>query len=716
MKVVINSVASKMGGAATYLRHLARYLRTVANQADYTLIVPENAQRECAELAGERVTVRTSRWANRGPICHLLWEQVWLRWFLLVTRADLLINTSAYGLLFCPCPQTIILRNPVAFSRRYLRHLRQSGYAHRVPEVILRRELMRISALFSEKVFVPTDGMGRSVLEWIPQTRAKLRTARYGVELLPAPPGEKAWMRQLEERAPKGAVRLLYVSHYAKHKNFDTLIAAIPAIQERLGRPVRVVLTVRVGAGVEWCNWDTSATARAMRRLGVEDAVIALGTVPHEEIAELYRRCDLFVFPSYLESFGQPLAEAMASGLPVVASDEPVCRELCGDAAVYFKTLDPDDLARAVAGAMGDPALLSALRARGPRRAREFSWPGYFHKLLAEAQSAVSRQSRRPSPKGPSGVSAFLITLNEEANIRKCLQSLVWADEVFVVDSFSTDATVAICREFPNVKVFQRPFLNYASQRNWGLDHLPFRTPWIFVLDADEVVPPSLAAEILSKARNDTGRYMGYLGEDRHIFLGGHVRNATRCIVRLFRRGQGRYVRPVNEKLEIVGALGRFSNQVAHDTRKDLADWVAKNNRYSTMEAVEYFRARRKRPRPTLNRVHEVAIRIGSVAGDIGAAMEKVAASAPGPSSRGMGSLLVALVRPDLRRIALKKIFVRAPLRPVLKFLYMYLWRGGALDGARGLIYSLLAGWVEFQISCKVFESELRQEGRLREP
>ncbi|NOZ23699.1 MAG: glycosyltransferase [Planctomycetes bacterium] len=672
MRIVINAVSAKMGGAATYLRHLARALKNLPGDDEYILIVPGEARTECAQLVGGRALVLGSCRANRSALHHFVWEQVYLRLLLVIHRVDLLINTSAFGLIWPPCPQTIILRNPIAFSRRYPIHLKRTGDGRRVLDVFLRREMMRISGHCSAKVFVPTDSMGERVLRWLPQLRSKIVTNHYGVE---APPAKKAppfRVKDFDACVPSDAVVLLYVSHYARHKNFDTLVSAIPLIQHRLNRPVRVVVTARIGEGVRWCGWDTSVTAQKMRVLGVEDAVIQLGTIPHPDLPALYRWCDLFVFPSYLESFGQPLAEAMASGLPVVASDEPVCRELCGDAARYFDTFDPQSLASAVADALGNSALAKSMCRKGMERAAQFSWGRHFQELLREAKAVSGRKVRRPIVVG-SGVSVLLITFNEDPNIRKCLESLRWADGVFVVDSFSTDRTVEICREFAdaNVVVAQHPFEDYASQRNWGLKNLPFDTDWVFALDADEVVPRALADEVVEKVKRDDGRCAGYLGRDRHIFLGRPIRQATRNIVRLFRRGQGRYVRSVNEKLAIEGNLGQLSNRVLHDTRKGLADWVAKNNRYTTMEAAEYLRTKR--------------------------------------GGGGRVSVREVLTRADRRRIALKNLFVRMPCRAILKFLYVFLWRRGIFDGVPGLIYSGLTAWVEFQIGIKVFEMELRE-------
>src|SRR5919198_6772852 len=94
-------------------------------------------------------------------------------------------------------------------------------------------------------------------------------------------------------------------------------------------------------------------------------------------------------------------------------------------------------------------------------------------------------------------VSVLVPTLDEELNLPECLDSVNWADEVFVVDSFSHDRTVEIARE-RGAHVVQHPFESYSRQKNWALDTLPFRNDWVLIVDADERVSPELRCEIQS--------------------------------------------------------------------------------------------------------------------------------------------------------------------------------------------------------------------------
>src|SRR5262245_20738020 len=139
------------------------------------------------------------------------------------------------------------------------------------------------------------------------------------------------------------------------------------------------------------------------------------------------------------------------------------------------------------------------------------------------------------------GLTAIVTTLNEEANIRECLTSLAFADEILLVDSFSTDGTVAIARTFPKAKIVQREYLGSAAQKNWAMDQV--QTPWILIVDADERVPEALASEIeelLAKGPEATA----YGIRRRNIFLDREIRHSgwsTDRVGRLYARGAVRY-------------------------------------------------------------------------------------------------------------------------------------------------------------------------------
>jgi glycosyltransferase involved in cell wall biosynthesis len=194
--------------------------------------------------------------------------------------------------------------------------------------------------------------------------------------------------------APLVVVRLIYVSLYSDHKNLGTLLKAMPLLN-RIGA-VGFLLRTTVDPAWEGAAWtvthkDDLALAR---QPDIAPWVEFLGPLQAGQVEELYRQGDVFVFPSLCESFGHPMVEAMAHGLPIVASDTPVNREICGEAAVYFSALDPQDLAEKVNRLGRDRALREKLGAAGRRRAAvHFRWEDHVGRLLEAIEDSSSPRS-----------------------------------------------------------------------------------------------------------------------------------------------------------------------------------------------------------------------------------------------------------------------------------------------------------------------------------
>jgi glycosyltransferase involved in cell wall biosynthesis len=173
---------------------------------------------------------------------------------------------------------------------------------------------------------------------------------------------------------------LLNVSTYAIHKNIETVVEALPTLKRR-GSQVKFVNTMSREQTSDKTEYD--ALARRASELGLSKTIVEAGYLPHDQIHHLYRNADVFVFPSFTESFGHPLVEAMAAGLPVVASDTAVNRELCEDAALYFDVFDPGHLADRIASVFHDAEDQDLLSTRSLQRSHAFSWRTYVERLLA---------------------------------------------------------------------------------------------------------------------------------------------------------------------------------------------------------------------------------------------------------------------------------------------------------------------------------------------
>lgn len=278
-------------------------------------------------------------------------------------------------------------------------------------------------------------------------------------------------------------------------------------------------------------------------------------------------------------------------------------------------------------------------------------------------------------------VSVVIPVKNEERNIRRCLESLRWAEEIFVVDSQSADRTIKIADEQGGkvVQFFSQG--TYPKKKNWALENLPFRHEWVLIVDADEVIPAKLAEEISAVLRRPNG-YDGYYINRRFFFLGRWLRYCgyyPSFNLRLFKHRLGRYERmvasgagdnEVHEHVVLQGKAGYLHEDMLHYAYPDIATWVEKHNRYSNWEAQL-----------------EERFRWGDREGD----------------ERLIGRWL-------RHKRLLKSIYLRIPLRFLLRFFYAYIWKKGFLDGKPGFIFCVLLSFYDFLSWAKSFERKIQRE------
>jgi glycosyltransferase involved in cell wall biosynthesis len=277
-----------------------------------------------------------------------------------------------------------------------------------------------------------------------------------------------------------------------------------------------------------------------------------------------------------------------------------------------------------------------------------------------------------------SDIAVVVCVQDEELNLQTCLNSVTFADAVFVVDGGSTDATTQIAEEF-GAKVVLHTWPGYAAQKNWALDSLPIKTRWVLFMDADERVPPDLAEEILAAVGSPNGKDVGYYVARRMIFLGRWLRHTywyPDFNLRLFRLGSGRFEdRLVHERVVLNGTAGYLRNDLIHEDHRPIAAYVARLNRYSTLEAEEMFGFPNS----------DARLRVAS-------------------SFRGDWAA---------RRRALKeRVWYRLPFRAAIRFAWTMIVRLGFLDGRAGLIFTVLACGNEWLATAKLYEMRTRRPTR----
>jgi glycosyltransferase involved in cell wall biosynthesis len=184
-------------------------------------------------------------------------------------------------------------------------------------------------------------------------------------------------------------------------------------------------------------------------------------------------------------------------------------------------------------------------------------------------------------------LSVTIITYNEEKRIRDALESVRWADEIVVIDSLSTDATVDICREYTE-QVHQIPWHGFVEQKNIATEKTTH--DWILNIDADESVSPELAEEI-RRALVDRSAVVGYYMPRKTYYLGDWIQHCgwyPDYKLRLFRKQAGKWVgQALHEKVEVRGQAAYFRHPLYHYSYEDISDHLQRMDRYTTIAAAQ---------------------------------------------------------------------------------------------------------------------------------
>ncbi len=385
IRLFINGLAASAGGGLTYLRNVIPHLACRADAATTVLLNPA--------IRGEFGTlpnisfVETSE--GPGTVQRFVREQTALPNLIRLSESQVLISAGNFALWNCPVPQILLSRNSLYTSGDFLRDVRARGDYALWTDTLVKGWLARRSISRADITVAPSEAFARELSEW---SGRKVVPVHHGFDpdtfTSDATALPEAAQMQLQQG--QDALRLLFVSHYNYYRNFETLFRAIPILRSRLRqKKVKLFLTCRLNSAENPGTYRAESAASLANDLRESHDIVELGTIPYRSLHHLYRACHIYVTPAYAESFAHPLIEAMSSGLPVVASDLPVHREICGDAAMYFPRFSPQGLAERILEIQQSPELSEKLARNGLQRARDFSWNEHVERLIVLAQELV---------------------------------------------------------------------------------------------------------------------------------------------------------------------------------------------------------------------------------------------------------------------------------------------------------------------------------------
>ncbi len=382
----LDASAASSGSGPTYVRNVVPHLAARPDLRSTILIAPflrqefhDQSNISFVEFTHESV----------GAAARFVRSQRSVPGLVRRSGANVLLSAGNIALFRSPVPQILLSGNALYTSNDFFRDLMQRRDYGLWLDTKLKGLMAKWSVRVADCTVAPSEAFAAQIERW---TGIRARAIHHGFDRdiffrdTASLPSE---LKQKLERT-SDELRLLFVSHYNYYRNFETLIRAVGVLRKLVEpRQVRLFLTCRLQPGANPGSYRTEAAARLVQELGVDSNVVELGAVPYHLLHHVYRACDLYVTPAYVETFAHPLVEAMASGLPVIASDLAVHREVCGDAALYFPAFSPDLLAETVSRVAQSTDLFSTMSRRGLARSRDFSWKNHIDQIISIAETLL---------------------------------------------------------------------------------------------------------------------------------------------------------------------------------------------------------------------------------------------------------------------------------------------------------------------------------------
>ncbi|MCB9644868.1 MAG: glycosyltransferase family 4 protein [Myxococcales bacterium] len=400
MRIFINARSANMGGALTYLTNLLEVLPPLAGEHQFFLLAPPETQ----ALLQPKTDPALFQWIPLPKRQNDALDQLYLDvhhipQLLREHKIDVLFSSMGFGSFSAPCPELLLIRNTIFYCPIYREKMLKMGP---IPfSFHLKRMLGQLSILGADMVMFPSQAMKDLALLDLPSLQKPLPVLHYGFSkerflTHQTPVSPPPILHKMQQWKQQGYTLFLHVSSYALQKNLETLVEALadPRLRERKFKLITTLHREKTGEKELYDKLQ-----QRIQELQLQDIIHSSEHLPYDQLWSLYRAADAFVFPSFTESFGHPLIEAMSSELPLIVSQTPTNQELCLDAALYFETFSPSSCAQTLLQFLVQPDLAPKMAAASSKRSQDFSWTNYAEQLLSLLQEcASSRSSRRRWP------------------------------------------------------------------------------------------------------------------------------------------------------------------------------------------------------------------------------------------------------------------------------------------------------------------------------
>lgn len=342
------------GGAEIYALNLLKALTKIDSEDYYLVYLPSD------KVESFRVDKKNFKFKSKNfssPYLRTLWEQFFLPFELWKNKIDILFTTGNIDCFFSPCKRIVVIHNSLPFSAPEM-------FSSRLKLHYL-RNMLKLTSKTADKIITVSETARGEIIKYLNISPGRIKPIYHGFTVPDTIKDENS----IKERFGIRGKYILSISSVYRFKNYINLIRAFDIYRKRSKSNYRMVI---IGEAIEEDYYNQMIVE--IEKLNLKDYVVFINGLPHNELFSIYKAASLYVFPSYCESFGLTLVEAMAFGIPVITSNTSVMPEICQDAAIYFDPNNPNDIADKMLMVVQDRSLQQKLREKGLKRAQEFSW------------------------------------------------------------------------------------------------------------------------------------------------------------------------------------------------------------------------------------------------------------------------------------------------------------------------------------------------------
>lgn len=370
MRIAINALSAKTGGGVIYLNRLIYYLREIDNQDEYYIFVTRDNHGKIIAFKDPRFHV--IQVSIRSLLHRLLYEQFALPISVKRFNIDIVYAPAEIAPLMAPCPVVLGIQNSniyysVAIKRSIIEKFR----------LWILRYLAKVSSQKANRIIFVSNTARKDIVKKLKASPAKTRAIYHGVELDNFAKLEIGENLALTNQITGSNMYILCLSNLDRHKNIEVLIKAYATLGEKYQSQYKLIIA---GRKVPPYGDELSGL---VHQLNLGRKIDFTGEIPFGNVPSLYQGSSLFVLPSYLESFGIPLIEAMACGVPVIAANISAIPEVISDAGLLFDPNDPDELRAKIEAILSNQNLRKKLIQKGLQRVKTFSWEKCAKETLA---------------------------------------------------------------------------------------------------------------------------------------------------------------------------------------------------------------------------------------------------------------------------------------------------------------------------------------------